>query len=453
MRAVKAVADGPAIAAGHSAKDNASERTKTAFGFALVGASGILVNQAALWLLVSFAGINYAVAAIIATQVSTTWNFSLNELLVFRGRDARHGLAGRFLAFWAVNTGTLLLRIPMLALLTSVLHIHYLVSNLITLVVLFAMRFVVSDQLIWRPAAPAQGDESSTAPAGTAAGAHPVSKSDGSVARRGFAYTYDIHGLASVASDVRLPELSYFRTASAAGGADVEIRVGDVLTGPRRRIEVIETPGRDAVPGASRPPRRQLPPGDLRQGEGDGEPASGPLPARRVHQCGRGAAAFRARVAGLRAPSLGHGRHRWPGHHAVRPHGHGEDSDDPADAAGARRRLPVGRHDDRLGRRPRLLLSQAADHQPPHARRHRRGRFVVHRAHATRAQEQSPLEAGARHRPEARPQEPAHHDHERDDTGHRAAAQIPCGRAGAMPDRGLDQSQAPHPHRAWAPPG
>ena len=243
MRTVKAVAEGPAIPVGRSAQDNASERMKTALGFALVGASGIFVNQAALWLLVSYAGIYYAVAAIIATQVSTTWNFSLNELLVFRGRDAQHGLAGRFLAFWAINTGTLLLRIPMLALLTSVLHIHYLVSNLITLVVLFVMRFVVSDQLIWRPATPQHGDESSTSGAGTAADAHPATKSDGRLARRGFAYTYDIHGLASVASDVVLPELSYFRTSSPAGGADVEIRVGDVLSGPRRRIEVIETPG------------------------------------------------------------------------------------------------------------------------------------------------------------------------------------------------------------------
>ena len=68
MRAVKAVAEGPAIPAGRSAKDNASQRMKIAFGFALVGASGILVNQAALWLLVSYAGIYYAVAAIIATM-------------------------------------------------------------------------------------------------------------------------------------------------------------------------------------------------------------------------------------------------------------------------------------------------------------------------------------------------------------------------------------------------
>ncbi len=242
MKAAKAVAESPAIALGPYAEDT-SGRMKTAFGFAVVGATGILVNQAALWMQVRYAGINYAVAAILATQVSTTWNFSLNELLVFRGRGARHGLATRFAAFWAVNTGTLLLRIPMLALLTSVMHIHYLVSNLITLVMLFVMRFAVSDQLIWRPAAPAQGAGSSLPDALSETEASLATSSNGRFPRPGFAYTYDIHGFASIASDVPLPELDYFRVAPVSGGADVEIRVGDILTGPRRRIQVTETPG------------------------------------------------------------------------------------------------------------------------------------------------------------------------------------------------------------------
>ena len=206
MKAAKAVAEGPAIALGPYA-EHASGRTKTAFGFAVVGATGILVNQAALWMQVRYAGINYAVAAILATQVSTTWNFSLNELFVFRGRGARHGIATRFAAFWAVNTGTLLLRIPMLALLTSVMHINYLVSNLLTLVVLFVMRFAVSDQLIWRPAAPVRGAGSSPSEQDASLG----TRSNGRFPMPGFAYAYDIHGFASIASDVPLPELSYFR--------------------------------------------------------------------------------------------------------------------------------------------------------------------------------------------------------------------------------------------------
>ena len=401
---------------------------------------------------VRYAGINYAVAAIMATQVSTTWNFSLNELLVFRGRDARHGLATRFAAFWAINTGTLLLRIPMLALFTSVMHIHYLVSNLITLVLLFVMRFAVSDQLIWRPAAPARTTRAPPARLDRRRGA-PASKSNGRLPRRGFAYAYDIHGFASIASDVPLPELDYFRVASGQRRR----RRGDPRGRHPDRASTQDRSHRnargDAVPGAPRPPRRQLPRRDLRQGEGDRHPASGALPARRVHQCRRGAAALRPRLAGLRAPPFGHGRHRWPRHHAVRPHGHGQDRDDPADAAGARRHLPLRRHDHHLERRPRVFLSQAADDQPSHPRRHRRRPAVAHRAHATRPQEQSPFEEGTRHRPEARPHEPAHHDHERGDADPHPAAEVRGRRPGAMRDRGLGESPTPDPHRPWPPPG
>lgn len=243
MRAAKAAAESAVITLGHPPEEVTSGRMRTAFGFAVVGATGIFVNQVALWLQVRYLGINYAVAAIVATQASTTWNFSLNELLVFRGRDARHGLASRFLAFWAVNTGTLLLRVPTLALLVSVLHIHYLIANLVTLVALFVARFVVSDQLIWRPAAPAQ--DAGSRPARTSSEADSSLATQGVERRRkrGFTHTYDIHGFASIASDVPLPELSYFRGFSVDGGADIEIRVGDILTGPRRRIEITETPG------------------------------------------------------------------------------------------------------------------------------------------------------------------------------------------------------------------
>jgi GtrA-like protein len=48
--------------------------------FALVGASGLVVNQILLWLLVSRGHLHYLVAAILATQESTTWNYALVEV-------------------------------------------------------------------------------------------------------------------------------------------------------------------------------------------------------------------------------------------------------------------------------------------------------------------------------------------------------------------------------------
>jgi len=120
--------------------------------FTLVGAAGIVVNQAVLWLLVSGAGMqNVLGAAAIATVGSSTFNFVGTETWVFRGRS-RPGvgrLARRFAAYGAVNGAALLVRLPLLYVLTSGLHIHYLWANLISIGALTLVRFVLSDRLIW----------------------------------------------------------------------------------------------------------------------------------------------------------------------------------------------------------------------------------------------------------------------------------------------------------------
>ena len=57
--------------------------------FALVGLSGLVVNQLLLWSAVSLGHLNYVVGAIAATQGSTTWNFLLLDRWVFPERKQR----------------------------------------------------------------------------------------------------------------------------------------------------------------------------------------------------------------------------------------------------------------------------------------------------------------------------------------------------------------------------
>jgi len=117
-------------------------------GFALVGVSGIPVNLAMMWLLADPATLHldYALAAVLATQVSSTWNFLLADRLVFHGPKLRTTLQ-RWAAFLAMSNLVLVLRIPALALLISVLHIHYLVATAITLALGFAVRFRTQERL------------------------------------------------------------------------------------------------------------------------------------------------------------------------------------------------------------------------------------------------------------------------------------------------------------------
>jgi putative flippase GtrA len=130
--------------------------------FGTVGASGFVVNEVALAFFVSMFHLNYLVGAIAATQVSTLWNFTLVELWAFRDLDARRSRAHRLLLFLLVNNAALLLRGPILVVLTSGLRLNYLVSNIISLGVLTLVRFAIADSWIWsgRPShAPAAHDE------------------------------------------------------------------------------------------------------------------------------------------------------------------------------------------------------------------------------------------------------------------------------------------------------
>ena len=155
--------------------------------FGVVGVTGLLVNTIVLAALADLAGLYYVAAAVLATQVSTLWNFTLTELWVFADRSHRLRGVRRLVTFYAVNNIALALRVPVLIALTSGLGIHYVVSNLITLVLVFVARFTLADLWIW-------------------------AKSD-ALAAQVAAHNYDIHGLVSVASQVALPELERFRVA------------------------------------------------------------------------------------------------------------------------------------------------------------------------------------------------------------------------------------------------
>ena len=203
--------------------------------FGLVGLSGLVVNQLLLWAAVSLGHFNYVVGAIAATQGSTTWNFLLLDRWVFPDRKQRPGPL-RYLTFSGVNNLTLLLRVPMLAALVSMLHVHYLVANLITLVVLFVSRFLVSDRFIWRALPAAATAAAAVAPAASSA-REPLHRESDTLVHR-----YDVAGVVAIESEVVLPELGLFQTRALQQPADIAIRVGAVGGGLRWRPHVTHGP-------------------------------------------------------------------------------------------------------------------------------------------------------------------------------------------------------------------
>jgi dolichol-phosphate mannosyltransferase len=223
----------------------ASGRATTLSRFALVGASGLVVNQLLLWVVVDRGHLGYLAGAVVATQGSTTWNFLLTERLVFPNRTPRT-LPRRFLSFAAINNATLLLRVPLLAALVAALRVHYLTANLVTLLVVFAARFAASDQFIWKAAAEPGGPTGAPERVDvvTDLGPHPTPvRPAPSARRRGPVHRYDLGGVVTVASEIVLPELAHFATDTLDQRPDLVIRTGAVGDHrPRARPLVVRAP-------------------------------------------------------------------------------------------------------------------------------------------------------------------------------------------------------------------
>lgn len=117
--------------------------------FALIGASGLVPNQAALWALHDLAGVHYLPAAVAANVLAVGWNFALTDALLYRNRRRHRSLPGRFGRFFLLGNADLLLRVPLLALLVDGLHLEVLIANLVTLLASFLVRFFVSDKVIY----------------------------------------------------------------------------------------------------------------------------------------------------------------------------------------------------------------------------------------------------------------------------------------------------------------
>ena len=186
--------------------------------FGVVGASGLLVNTVVLAALADLVGLYYVAAAVVATQASTLWNFTFTELWVFSDREHRGRGLRRMAMFFVVNNVALGLRVPVLIALTAGLGIHYVVSNLLSLGLIFAARFTLADLWIW-------------------------AKSD-SLAAEAAAHNYDIHGLVTVASHVALPELARFKIPEQLVDPTVSVRIGPVRRGQEAPTRISYREGR-----------------------------------------------------------------------------------------------------------------------------------------------------------------------------------------------------------------
>jgi len=98
--------------------------------FCLVGISGVGVNSALLYLLTEAGGLNPLVAAVFATEAAIFNNFVLNDLWTFGDVKSATSWPWRALRYNSVALVGLIISVAVLAGLTYLLSMHYLVANL-----------------------------------------------------------------------------------------------------------------------------------------------------------------------------------------------------------------------------------------------------------------------------------------------------------------------------------
>lgn len=119
--------------------------------FCLAGGSGVFVNEAALWLITSVFGVHFLISPVFATLFSSSWNFALTQIWVFRAERGQSFWLKRVVPFFLLSFAALALRWPIYAGLTEDFHVNFLISNLIALGLLTVGRYLVARNFIWRP--------------------------------------------------------------------------------------------------------------------------------------------------------------------------------------------------------------------------------------------------------------------------------------------------------------
>ena len=115
--------------------------------FAIVGSTGILVNEGILWLLVTN-GVDVRIASPLAIETSIMNNFILNNYWTFRGFRGGGFLSKMVKYHFAVAVGAAVNYLVLLTL-TLIFNIHYLYANLVGIFAGYIANYVISELFVW----------------------------------------------------------------------------------------------------------------------------------------------------------------------------------------------------------------------------------------------------------------------------------------------------------------
>ena len=119
--------------------------------FNAVGAIGIVVQLAALWLLNSLLHLEYLISTGLAVEIAVLHNFVWHERWTWRERTAKQGVARRLLRFNLSNGGvSILANLLFMRLLVGQFHMRVLVANLLSIAATSLANFFISELFVFK---------------------------------------------------------------------------------------------------------------------------------------------------------------------------------------------------------------------------------------------------------------------------------------------------------------
>jgi dolichol-phosphate mannosyltransferase len=118
--------------------------------FSAVGVSGIIVNMGILYVFTEYFGFYYIYSGLIAIVASICTNFILNDIWTFKGLNKRIKFHERFVLFFGIALGGLLINIGVLWFFTSRINLYYIYSNFIGILIAFIWNFILNSRITFK---------------------------------------------------------------------------------------------------------------------------------------------------------------------------------------------------------------------------------------------------------------------------------------------------------------
>jgi putative flippase GtrA len=114
---------------------------------------GFWADFASLAVLTEIVGLYYMISAVFAFAVGLCVTYGLSVLWIFKHRRIKNRIA-EFAAFSLIGLIGVVLMLASMWLLTEVVHLHYLISKIVSSILVFAVNFAIRKQLLFRTQRP-----------------------------------------------------------------------------------------------------------------------------------------------------------------------------------------------------------------------------------------------------------------------------------------------------------